>query len=339
MRRVVQTQILRKTAFGLAFAAILMATANVLPGQEKPVTEVDRPANSTAPPERDYRFEVASIRPAEPPTGYEYRAGQQGYSPGRYRELNVSLAALAGAAFGIKYEYSIEEPSWMGSAYFTVNATLPDGALKTDLPIMIRHLLEDRFAMKYHHKTRQMEGYELIVAPSGSKLTKSDTKPRESPLGETVTDASIAKFKGSMQMKDGVPHFDDSVGSLQLYGPFGGLWRGRSKTMKNLASDLANQFSVPVLDRTGLDGSYDYDLFYTRDPSSELGPMSGVAVSGTPNPSGGIPNAVLPQDAPPQHPYLRDALREQLGLELRPAKNIPVDVVVIDSAMRTPTEN
>jgi uncharacterized protein (TIGR03435 family) len=33
------------------------------------------------------------------------------------------------------------------------------------------------------------------------------------------------------------------------------------------------------------------------------------------------------------------ALREQLGLELRPLKDIPVDVIVIDRANKEPSEN
>ena len=40
-----------------------------------------------------------------------------------------------------------------------------------------------------------------------------------------------------------------------------------------------------------------------------------------------------------EHPMLREALRQQLGLELRPVKNVPVDVVVVDSANKVPTEN
>ncbi|HWB32469.1 MAG TPA: TIGR03435 family protein [Acidobacteriaceae bacterium] len=43
--------------------------------------------------------------------------------------------------------------------------------------------------------------------------------------------------------------------------------------------------------------------------------------------------------APLQYPPLPDALREQLGLELRPIKRIPVDVIVIDSANKEPTDN
>ncbi len=176
---------------------------------------------------RDYRFEVASIRPVGPPTGYEYRAGPEGYSPGRYRELNISLASLAWEAFRVKHDYSIENQRWMDSTYFTVNATLPDGATKADIPIMIRHLLEDRFGMKYHRETREMGGYELIVVPSGSKLTNADTKPKKN---RHWTDLCLMQAwpssKARYHMKDGVPHFDDSVGSLALYGsPYGALWR------------------------------------------------------------------------------------------------------------------
>ena len=42
---------------------------------------------------------------------------------------------------------------------------------------------------------------------------------------------------------------------------------------------------------------------------------------------------------PLAHPLLHEALKEQLGLELRTVKNVPVDVVVLDSANKEPTEN
>jgi uncharacterized protein (TIGR03435 family) len=36
---------------------------------------------------------------------------------------------------------------------------------------------------------------------------------------------------------------------------------------------------------------------------------------------------------------LHQALKEQLGLEVMPMKNVPIDVVVLDSANKQPTEN
>jgi uncharacterized protein (TIGR03435 family) len=79
------------------------------------------------------------------------------------------------------------------------------------------------------------------------------------------------------------------------------------------------------MDATGLAGVYDYSLTYT--PGEEM------YAPGTAPPAGGEASTPL------EHPMLRDALREQLGLELRPVKNVSVDVVVVDSANKEPTEN
>ena len=181
---------------------------------------------------------------------------------------------------------------------------------------MIRHLLEDRFALKYHYETRRISGYELVVAKSGPRLAKS---------AEPAPDPSASK--GLMiEVKNGVPQFSRDAGSGQLYAGTTAWWRGRNKTMQSLASDLSDRLYVPVTDATGLTDEYDYTLTYT--PGEE---MYG-------------PRYVPPADgemasAPLEHPLLRDALREQLGLELRPVKNVSIDVVVVDSANKEPTEN
>jgi uncharacterized protein (TIGR03435 family) len=51
------------------------------------------------------------------------------------------------------------------------------------------------------------------------------------------------------------------------------------------------------------------------------------------------PAGVEEASTPLETPLLRDALREQLGLELKPIKNVSIDVVVVDSASKVPTEN
>lgn len=298
-----------------------MATASFICAQRTPATNPVQSADSTQPAQHDYRFEVASIRHTDPPGLYKGGPIGPAYTPGHYREERIYLGALAFDAFGLKHSYQIEYPSWMHSTvsgWFAVNATLPEGATKADLPIMIRHLLEDRFALKYHHETRQILGYELVVAKSGPHLTKS---------GEPAPDSSA--LKGPMdgiEFKNGVPQFTKDARSGQLYSGTTAWWRGRNKTMQNLASDLADRLSVPVTDATKLTGEYDYTLTYT--PGEEM------YAPGYFPPAGGDEAS-----APMEHPLLRDALREQLGLELRPVKNVPVDVVIIDSANREPTEN
>ncbi len=300
-----------RASLGFVCLTLVIASAPCLSGQEHSAEAGKAPA-SAQPLERDYRFEVASIRPTDPP-GLNRGGSPRPYSPGRYREERIYLGGLAWKAFGLKHPYQIEYPSWMSSTYFAVDATLPEGATKADLPIMIRHLLEDRFALKYHHETRQMSGYELVVAKSGPHLTKS---------GEPAPDSSASKGP-AIEVKNGVPQFSKDAGSGQLYSGTTARWRGRSKTMQSLASDLADRLRLPVVDATRLAGEYDYTLTYTPGEEMYAVPPAGGDGASTPL----------------EHPLLRDALREQLGLELRPVKNIAVDVVIVDSAKKEPTAN
>jgi uncharacterized protein (TIGR03435 family) len=260
------------------------------------------------PVKRDYRFEVASVRLAGPPTGHEYLASSEGYSPGRFRETNASFGRLVFQAFRPKYSFGMKYQSWMESAYFTVNATLPEGATKADLPIMIRHLLEDRFGLVYHHETRQMDGYELVVAKPSPNLTKS---------AGPAPDPSMVKGSG-VEVKNGVPQLTKDAGSGQLYFGSTAIWHGRNEAMKSLASDIAEKLGAPVIDATGLEGEYDYTFTFTKEP-----------------PSASEPGA----DEPPATYILLDALQKQLGLKVQRVKNVPVDVVIIDSANKVPTEN
>jgi uncharacterized protein (TIGR03435 family) len=247
------------------------------------------------------------------------------YTPGRYRTESNSLWGLAATAFKKHYSFELECPRWMATTYFAVNATLPEGTTKADLPIMIQHLLEDRFALKYHHETRQMAGYELVVAKSGSKLAKSATPDFD---GAALKDVPIG-------FKNGVPQFGKDAGSADGCGPGGCYLHGHNRTMQALAADLVEKLHGPVMDATGLEGGYDYTLLFTGEVYSGPGIVS-------PMPPGGMSGAGAAGDgapAPLERPLLRDALREQLGLELRPVKNVPVEVVVIDSANKVPTEN
>jgi uncharacterized protein (TIGR03435 family) len=319
----------RRVGIGFAGVALLLTTASCLCGQNKSSAEGQATA-SVQPVQRDYRFEVASIRPVGPPTGLEYKTGPTGpqYTPGRFRENNVSFAVLAMMAFAVKHSYQIEYPRWMATTYFTVNATLPEGATKPDLPIMFQHLLEDRFGLVFHHETRQMAGYELVVAKSGSKLTKSATP---APDQSTVKGPTI-------EVKNGLPQFSKDAGSGELWSGGYVQWRGRDEMMEKVAARLTDRLGAPVMDATGLEGEYDFTLFYTPEATSSQG--NGVILSPPPpstsaNPSAGGDGA----SAPLEHPLLQDALQEQLGLKLQPVKNVPVDIVVVDSAKKEPTEN
>jgi uncharacterized protein (TIGR03435 family) len=295
---------------GLVCLALLTAPAPYISGQELSVEADKAPVSA---PERDYRFEVASIRPG-PPDGRS--SGQQGpaYTPGRFREEVTSIDSLAFIAFGKKQGFEIECPAWMYKTYFTVNATLPEGATKADLPVMVRHLLEDRFGLKYHHVARQMAGYELVVAKSGLKIAKSDGPP---------LDPTAVKGWG-VTFKDGLPQFDKNLGNMSMCAGDYCALHGHNRGMQDLAADLTRRLQAPVMDATGLEGGYDYTVIFTDE------------IVHTPQGPKPVTDSA---DAPLEHPLLHEALKEQLGLEVRPRKDVPMDVVVLDSATKAPTEN
>jgi len=84
-------------------------------------------------------------------------------------------------------------------------------------------------------------------------------------------------------------------------------------TLQVLATLLSGQLDRPVVDSTGLTGTFDINLEWTPDAGvSDSVPLSG--------------------------PSLGTALQEQLGLRMESGTG-PVNVVLIDYAERIPTEN
>lgn len=95
------------------------------------------------------------------------------------------------------------------------------------------------------------------------------------------------------------------------------LYEGKCVSMEMLAATLSGERDLPedlpVLDMTGLKAFYDLKLEWTPEQR---------------NPAEGAPTG----------PPLITALHEQLGLKLE-SKKAPIDLIVVDSAEKAPTEN
>jgi uncharacterized protein (TIGR03435 family) len=92
--------------------------------------------------------------------------------------------------------------------------------------------------------------------------------------------------------------------------------------LDRLVNQISGEVGGPVVDRTGLSGLFDILLEY----ASQRRQLQAAPPLNAPD---------LTKDVAP--PSLRDALQEQLGLELETGKG-PLDVLVIDSLDR-PSEN
>jgi uncharacterized protein (TIGR03435 family) len=160
-------------------------------------------------------------------------------------------------------------------------------------------LLADRFHLVSHRETREMSRYKLVIAKGGPKLSPAQ-KPPEYKDDEERKAAVEKQLNAKLEAMRRTPR----AGSFRRFGSSG--------TMANLAESLSTYVDRPVMDATGLEGSYSYSLEWSPDESS--------AAADNPLPS------------------IFVALQEQLGLKLEPEKG-PVEFLVIERAEKTPVVN
>lgn len=248
-------------------------------------------------------FEVVSIRQNPSGTG----APTTRIAGGRFVATNVPLQQLISDAYrmpivgGPDWIRSARGPRRAGDVRFDVTATIPAGLSAVQVPAMLQAMLAQRFGLAVHRETREEPAYILVHARDdkrlGAQLTPStqqctteiDGGPLRAPVGRVT--------------EDGKPLCSIMMGPARIRG--GGL------TLRFLANALGGYAGRPVIDRTGLEGPFDFDLQYA--------------------PAGrGLP----PDD---NRPSIFTAIQEQLGLELRPAVE-PIEMLVVDR-VSMPTEN
>jgi uncharacterized protein (TIGR03435 family) len=66
---------------------------------------------------------------------------------------------------------------------FDLRATVPKGATKEQFRLMLQNLLAERFKLKIHHETREIQRYELRVTKGGLKFKESAPAKDQGSLG------------------------------------------------------------------------------------------------------------------------------------------------------------
>jgi uncharacterized protein (TIGR03435 family) len=277
-------------------------------------------------------FEVASIKPAAPQGPGKVMMGRSGgpgsRDPGQVTYFNATLKMLLQDAYNVK-SFQISGPGWLDTVPFDVSAKIAPGTTQEQFRVMIQNLLKDRFKMVVHQETKELPVFALVPAKGGPKLKESAEDP---PAPEGGPDSGPAP--GPAMIRDG-----------KLVMPKGGrggmmmnISNGRLHMMANkvemgrLCDMLGQQLSRPVLDETGLKGTYDIDLQFTPEPGTGPAAKMGVMMGHPPGGEGGV---MSDQEA---SPTLFAALQEQLGLKLEQKKG-PVALIVVDKGEKVPTEN
>ena len=242
------------------------------------------------------KFEVSTVKPSKAEDG---RSGIR-FNPDGISMSGVSLEFLLRMAFGVENDRLLAIPGWAKSDRYDIDAKVDaaDAPKMASLDFdqrksMFLPLLIDRFNLKYHHETRELPVYELVIAKGGPKLKVAKAEEIPSSGGPSH------RFKMAM-----------GNGAIESKGT----------SIDSLIQALSPQVGRTIIDKTGLTGNYDYNLKWTPDNSPP--PMAGGPEGGPPRgDAGSAPDAVGPS--------LFTAIQEQLGLKLEPQKG-PVDVIVID---------
>ena len=180
--------------------------------------------------------------------------------------------------------------------WYDIDAKIGRDATEDDVRVMFQSLLADRFKLRTHRETRDLPEYEVVMAKDKAKLTPASAEERMK-----------VDFEGR--------RFTWPKGDCGVT-----LWTEGSRlichaaTIDKIVASIGNEKRGPIVDHTGLSGTYDVNLLFTSEHSK---PRT--------------------DDGPPAAPLLEEALRSELGLKVQRTKG-PVEVVVIDRAEK-PTVN
>jgi uncharacterized protein (TIGR03435 family) len=191
------------------------------------------------------QFDVATIKPF----GKSGIAGILAYPGGRVFAGHLSLRDLLMFACGVQSYQVVGGPGWADANYFNIEAKPPDASLSARLNPsgpkqsisdeqrqMLLALLIERFQLKFHVESREGPVYLLERGTSDPKLN-----PPKDP--------------------NGFPWVGGLEGGAITWGT--GV-AGQNISMPLLADRLSRYFERPVIDKTGITGSFDFK-FKTND--------------------------------------------------------------------------
>jgi uncharacterized protein (TIGR03435 family) len=202
-------------------------------------------------------------------------------SAGRIDIPITTLCGLVRIAYNVT-DYQVQgTPTFLARAeasnYFHVEARVGTSRVLSldEARPLIQRLLVDRFALRAHRSPAELPAYALTVAKGGPK------------------------WNGCV---------DSTVSSI--YGPGRLLSCTPPLALARVTQMLTREVGRPVVDKTGLSGTYSFELHWLPDGSPSQ---------------------------PDSPPTIFTAIQEQLGLKLE-SQRLSVDTVVLDHAER-PTPN
>jgi uncharacterized protein (TIGR03435 family) len=245
-------------------------------------------------------FDVATIRLAPPPDANFHVAVSSPPHSSRFEATNLPVKALLQIAYG--FDAPVDgAPDWVTKTLYNIQARsdeaadaklakLTDNEVRLEKRHAIRALLAERFDLKTHMETRNSAIYNLVLVKGGVKMQPVPPPPPPAP-GEAPPPFPPADVKAH-----GSQHGLEFVGS--------------NAPIRAISGALSSMVEAPVVDKTGLTGTYNYTLQFGREWSA---------------------------NDPDGWPSIFTAVQEQLGLKLESVHE-SVPNLIVDHITK-PTEN
>ena len=266
-------------------------------------------AQATVPLAKPMAFDVVSIRPIQksgmPAHGFSIQNRPDGVVAS-WQTVRQLIQYAYGTARLPAQDQITGLPDWATSQFYDIDAKMSDEAIAEFQKLnnaerqhwreaMMQSLLADRFQLRIHRGTKQAPIYEMVIAKGGSRLIDAATDASPRQLGKNADGSTYSGFQFN---------WDNTV-AQQL-------------SMPSLAVFLSHEPAVgrPVVDKTGLFGTYNFTLNWSVYPPANGGAADTAATD--PGPS------------------IFKAL-EKVGLKLVPTAGT-LDTIVIDHVER-PSEN
>jgi uncharacterized protein (TIGR03435 family) len=239
-------------------------------------------------------FEVASVRIVEPGNNSESYMPSLDVPPGAtLRITNRRLDEIIMVAYNISGR-QLSGPAWLTElttdptvvTRYEIVAKVPGDAKKDQIPLMLQSLLEDRFKLKVHRESRPVQVYALGVGKGGPKLDPA-VSSRPAGCARVIT--------GGTGIGAAADCFHVTTAQLAQQLP---------------TLSPAYFRDGPVVDRTGLTGTYDVHLEWMMQQQLDAG-LSGPTMF---------------------------AAVEKLGLTLE-KKRDAAEMLIVDHCEQTPTDN
>jgi uncharacterized protein (TIGR03435 family) len=275
----------------------------------------------TAAPAPKLEFEVASIRPTQTAPTDRVNAGLK-MDGSQVHVGALSLKNLMVIAYKVQPNM-ISGPDWLAATRYDISAKLPDGGTTQQIPEMMQSLLAERFGLKIHRETKDTAAYVMVMGKQPLKLkqTPADAAAASPNANGAVNVAASGSAAGVVV----------DLGNGSSISLANNQFEIKKLTMDRFADQISRYLDRPMVNMTGLTGTYDMTLPVVEQDYYILLVQSGVN-AGVMLPPQAL--RVLDAGAPAS---LFDAL-EQQGIHVD-SRKVPLDTIVVDSALQAPTEN